>query len=379
MPKRLLQLFVLIPLFIGLISCDQTEEPTDWVVLPDLSGMVEEDITALLDSLNVNYDIEYHDTQSLVYELQFIMYINYDVGDIVATSDEVRILLYPEYIPETVINLPDFAGFTESDIVQYLSEGGIVYYIKDIPTEDTSLDGDFAGYDGSYQAGDMFDNISAVGIRIYRYEEPISDEYFQVLDLVYDGPILDESLIGAEYMNPRGGAFEVSLYSCTDGDTARFVYPNDIYDSIQSGAKSTRFLNMDTEETYTGGEEEWGKPASVYTCSLLESATSIVLQTDPGDGLLDTYGRLLAWIWVELPGDDHYQLLNYMVVRQGLAQVKYEFGAGETIYNGENTYNEWMHIAEDLAIDEDLGQWGNLLDYYWNYDTDEPFYSRWYE
>jgi endonuclease YncB( thermonuclease family) len=110
---------------------------------------------------------------------------------------------------------------------------------------------------------------------------------------------------------------------------------------------------------------------------LLEAAESIVLQTDPGDGLLDTHGRLLAWVWIQLPDTTEYQLLNYMVVRQGLAQVKYEFGAGEDLSYGDFTYNEWMHMAEDLAIEEALGQWSNLRDYYWNYDDDQPYYDRW--
>ena len=135
---------------------------------------------------------------------------------------------------------------------------------------------------------------------------------------------------------------------------------------------------MDTEETYTNNEEEWGKPASVYTCALLTSAVSIVIQTDPGDELLGNYDRLLSWIWVMLPGEDEYHLLNYMVVKQGLAQVKFEWGAGETIGDELYTYNQWMHIAEDYAIANNMGQWGSLLDYYWDYNNEGPDWDRWY-
>ena len=85
----------------------------------------------------------------------------------------------------------------------------------------------------------------------------------------------------------------------------------------------------------------------------------------------------MGWVWVKVPGDDEFQLLNYLVVKQGLAQVKYEFGAGETISYLNHTYNEWMHIAEDYAIDNDLGQWGNDLDYYWDYNNDTPLFGRW--
>ena len=112
------------------------------------------------------------------------------------------------------------------------------------------------------------------------------------------------------------------------------------------------------------------QPGSNYTCDLLTSAESIILQTDPNDDLIDNedYRRLLAWIWVKLPGEEEYFLLNYMVVAQGLAQVKYEFGSGETIMYGDYTYNEWMHIGEDSAIENEYGQWGTLLDPYWIYD-----------
>jgi hypothetical protein len=66
-----------------------------------------------------------------------------------------------------------------------------------------------------------------------------------------------------------------------------------------------------------------------------------------------------------------------MVVQQGLAQVKYEFGAGETVFYDDVSYNEWMHIAEDEAILNNRGQWGSLLDFYWDYEHDQPDFSKW--
>jgi endonuclease YncB( thermonuclease family) len=104
----------------------------------------------------------------------------------------------------------------------------------------------------------------------------------------------------------------------------------------------------------------------------LSEAHSIIIQTDPGDNLLGNYGRLLGWVWVKLDGEEEYYLLNYMVVRQGLAEVAYEYGAGETISFGDYTYNEWMHLAEDRARADHYGQWGDLLDYYWDYQNESP-------
>jgi endonuclease YncB( thermonuclease family) len=177
-----------------------------------------------------------------------------------------------------------------------------------------------------------------------------------------------------------GGAFYVGTwFRCIDGDTTVFDYPKSILQKITNRTPSTRYFNIDTPETFTGGEEEWGKTASVFVCDILNEATSIILQTDPGDNLVDRFGRFLAWIWVLLPGDDDYQLLNYMVVRQGLGEVRYLFGAGETettVYQGK-TYTKWMFDAQDKAIEEELGMYSNLKDYYWDYINDQPDRSRW--
>lgn len=273
---------------------------------------------------------------------------------------------------EQGIELPDLSGFTEEELIIALDDANIKYEIAYIDN-----DGEFQNVFIRYidfEIGDIVSEDDVIRVMVY---ESFAEEYFQVIDMMYDGPTLDEGFKDINYLDPRGGYFEVTLKYCTDGDTAIFDYPEDVYQAIDSNAKSTRFLNMDTEETYSGGEEEWGKPASVYTCDLLESATEIVLQTDPGDNLLGNYGRLLAWVWVKLPNEDEFHLLNYMVVKQGLAQVKYEFGAGTTISYGNHTYNEWMHIAEDYAKEQKLGQWGSLLDYYWDYTTNQPDYTKW--
>ncbi|QMS84981.1 thermonuclease family protein [Candidatus Xianfuyuplasma coldseepsis] len=278
--------------------------------------------------------------------------------------------------PETTIEIPNFSGNTESMIIDYFDvEEYENYQFEYMDTDDEDLDGLFVELVNA-DVGDAFDREDTLIITILRYQLAQQPEYFQVLDMEYDGPLLDESFASIDYLDPRGGYFEVTLVQCTDGDTAVFDYPSDVYEAITSNAKSTRFLNMDTEES-TNTKEEWGKPGSLYTCGLLEGAESIVLQTDPGDNLTGTYGRLLAWIWIQLPEEEDYQLLNYMVVKQGLAQVKFEFGAGETISYGEYTYNEWMHIAEDYAIENELGQWGSKLDYYWDYEENKPDYSRW--
>lgn len=278
---------------------------------------------------------------------------------------------------EQIVQLPDLRGYTKLEIKTKLDILNIEYTFRLVEI-DVDADGYFFKYE-DYNLNDDFNLADNLIVQLYHYtKETLDDEdYFSVIEIEYNGPLLDESFSAIDYLDPRGGYFEVTLKYCTDDDTAVFNYPNDVYSAIDSSAKSVRFLNMDTEETYSGGEEEWGKPASVFTCNLLTDAESIIIQTDPGDNLLGTYGRLLGWVWIQLTNEEEYFLLNYIVVQQGLAQVKYEFGAGETIRYEDNTYNEWMHIAQDYAVENNLGQWSVLLDYYWDYDNEKPYYNRW--
>lgn len=269
---------------------------------------------------------------------------------------------------ENMIILPDITGLNKIEIKTVFDSLNVEVFFIEIGEANELNSYVFREYGQYFSIGDEFSMDDFLPVIIYP-EYSVLSPYFEVIDLPYEGPYLDESFSLIDPIDPRGGYFEVTLSNCIDGDTAKFIYPQIIYDAIPGFSKNTRFLNMDTEETY-GTAEEWGKPGSNFTCELLTSADSIVIQTDPNDGLIDNedYRRLLAWIWVQLPEEDEYFLLNYMVVSQGLAQVKYEYGSGETISYGGFTYNEWMHIAEDYAIFNELGQWGDLLDPYWDYE-----------
>lgn len=374
--KKLYLVFVFV-LVLFTAACTP-EGSGNYLVLPDLNGKTVDEITEKFDGLNQNYVIEYEETENELYENQFIMYVNYDTGDIVNNDDEVIVLVYPEFTGErTLIRLPDLSGFSKNEILAYFSDLGVSVSFSETVEFNEESAGMFKEYGSLYEIGDVFYLTSAVSVVIYQ-EYVDNSMYFFPIEMEYDGPYLSDIYETIDPIDPRGGYFDVTLKYCTDGDTGVFNYPQEIYDAIYSSSKSTRFLNMDTEETFSGGEEEWGKPGSVFTCELLTSAESIRLQTDPGDALTGTYGRLLAWVWIKLPGEEEYFLLNYMVVKQGLAQVKYEYGAGLELQYGAYTYNQWMHIAENYAIENELGQWGDKLDYYWDYQNDQPLYERWH-
>lgn len=111
------------------------------------------------------------------------------------------------------------------------------------------------------------------------------------------------------------------LKACTDGDTATF--------KVGGLILSSRFLAIDTPETShpTIGKEPWGETAKKYTCDRLTDAEQIILELDPESDMFDHYDRLLAWIWVD------GVLLNYELVEEGYAYVKYLYGDYEYTLN----------------------------------------------
>lgn len=203
--------------------------------------------------------------------------------------------------------------------------------------------------------------------------------YFYPVDIAYDGLRIDESYLNSESIYTTiqgtkwgtGGTFSVEynpaadIGRCIDGDTTVFGFPQEVASLIESNPKRVRYLNIDTPET-SGNPEKWGLLAKQYTCDSLLNAEAIMIQTDPGDKLLDRYGRLLGWVWFKRSLEEPFELLNYWIVRQGLGEVKYLFGAGETqatIYDNK-TYTEWMYIAESLAQQDGFGMHSSLRDPY---------------
>lgn len=102
----------------------------------------------------------------------------------------------------------------------------------------------------------------------------------------------------------------------TDGDTARFVLPDNTEEKV-------RFIGMDTPEVY-GKVEPFGAEASAFTADAIPIGTTVWLETDVE--LRDRYGRMLAYVWLEPPssasdGEIRSKMLNARLVLAGYAQV----------------------------------------------------------
>lgn len=124
---------------------------------------------------------------------------------------------------------------------------------------------------------------------------------------------------------------EVTLNKCIDGDTAWFNFNNEVI--------KTRFLAINTPES-TNKTEEYGKEASEFTCSLLESSTKIEIEYDENSDKLDKYDRHLVWIFVD------NELLQQKLVENGLAEIKYVYGD----YKYLDILNESLMIAKKNKI-----------------------------
>lgn len=108
---------------------------------------------------------------------------------------------------------------------------------------------------------------------------------------------------------------EVTVKTYVDGDTTHFNFPG-------FGDQDTfkaRYAAVNTPES-TGKLEEWGKKAARFTRTALETATSIILESEGADWQADSTGtRYLAWVWYKAPGATEYRNLNVELLQEGLA------------------------------------------------------------
>lgn len=109
---------------------------------------------------------------------------------------------------------------------------------------------------------------------------------------------------------------EVTVKTFVDGDTTHFYVPNSV---MPSGVLKARYLAINTPES-TGKIEEYGKKASAFTREKLESATSIIIESDDINWNADSTGdRYLVWVWYKTADMTDYRNLNLEILQNGLA------------------------------------------------------------
>ncbi len=126
---------------------------------------------------------------------------------------------------------------------------------------------------------------------------------------------------------------EVTIKAFVDGDTTHFHVPTTV---TETGVLKARYLAVNTPES-TGKIEEWGKKASNFTKEKLQSADSIIIESDDGNWNVDsTGGRHLVWVWYKAEGSDTYRNLNIEILQNGLAIAS---------NTGGNRYSETALLA----------------------------------
>lgn len=109
---------------------------------------------------------------------------------------------------------------------------------------------------------------------------------------------------------------EVTVKAYIDGDTTHFHVPTSVVDT---GLLKARYLAVNTPES-TGKIEEWGKKAAAFTKEKLESADSIIIESDNGSWNVDsTGGRHLVWVWYKPANSESYRNLNIELLQNGLS------------------------------------------------------------
>ncbi len=138
-------------------------------------------------------------------------------------------------------------------------------------------------------------------------------------------------------INIQAKEIEVTFNKCIDGDTADFVYKDEVI--------KARFLAIDAPEIKHGKNEAdpYGEDAKDYTCEKLKSAKNIRLEFDDNADEKDKYERYLVWVFV----DD--KLLQKELINKGFAKVAY-------LYN-DYKYTSELEKAEKNAKKNMLGIW----------------------
>ena len=163
---------------------------------------------------------------------------------------------------------------------------------------------------------------------------------------------IDEDLTGKLKFNESSETVKtkVTVKSYIDGDTTHFFVPTSI---SEDGVLKARYIAINTPES-TGKIEEWGKKASDFTKAKLQSAESIIIESDNGTWNLDSTGsRYLVWIWYRTSETEDYRCLNLELLEEGLALPS---------SSANNRYGSWCQNAIQKAKDNGLHVWSKEKD-----------------
>lgn len=144
---------------------------------------------------------------------------------------------------------------------------------------------------------------------------------------------------------------EVLITTVVDGDTARAILPD-------GSEERVRFIGVDAPEINhpTKGLEYYGPEAEAFARSTLENRR-VWLEFDQNDR--DQYGRLLAYLWLQVPGEiTDREIRSHMFN----ARLLLEGYAVQVTFQPNVKYKELFSIYESEAREQQVGLWEEHAD-----------------
>lgn len=147
----------------------------------------------------------------------------------------------------------------------------------------------------------------------------------RLLTFIFLAMIVCCILLTRKDTEPPEGFQPATLVRVVDGDTIAVDISGDEY--------KVRLIGIDTPESVASGQylemtgkenTQDGELASNFVKELLADTETVYLQKDVSD--TDRYGRLLRYVWLEIPDDDRnieeisLKMLNGILVREGIAK-----------------------------------------------------------
>jgi endonuclease YncB( thermonuclease family) len=148
--------------------------------------------------------------------------------------------------------------------------------------------------------------------------------------------------VGLPDIEPTGPTEEATVVRVVDGDT--------IVIDRGAGQERVRYIGIDTPEAVRPSfPVEWMGPEATAANRALVEGRRIILERDVSE--VDTFGRLLRYIWVAEPSSPSgWLLVNRELLARGYAQV--------STYPPDVKYVELFLAAQRAARDAGVGLWG---------------------
>jgi len=298
-------------------------------------------------SYEVTYIIDFPDIDLQPGETFVIVNENADIAELLAKAD----LLTPDLV------------FDGNDTIQIRFENGTyIDTIYHIGNRDFIMDEEIFVRKDTVVKGSRDFIINQWTAYVPTYIEVLGMHPFEIPEKI------TFEFIDRDFYDALGGMNLVTLDYINDGDTAAFL-PG------FSGDQRVRFLGVDTPETYPV-VDPWGLEAKAYTSYILTYARdnnkNIYIQSDPNLGYIETYGRRLGLIWIDL-GEDVITidivdsegsfiyteeltgviLLNYHLVKNGFS-YNYYGSSSKLVFDNRYLFR-WFQDAEKFARDNGLG------------------------